>query len=87
MTLNFSYLFESLETFKPIRVELVDKGSSKKVNNLNREEYCVLVSCYILYEEIRPQVTRLLETILSIVPKDYIACSPTKKILSLFYDK
>ena len=50
MKLNFSFLFESLDTFKPIRVELVDKGSSKKVNNLNREEYCDLVGCYILYE-------------------------------------
>ncbi len=36
LNLNFSYLFESLETLKQERVELLDKGTSKKVNNLNR---------------------------------------------------
>lgn len=34
--LNFSRNFESLDNFKPVRIELVDKGSSKKVNNKNR---------------------------------------------------
>jgi hypothetical protein len=37
LALNFSYNFESLDNFKPIRIELIDKGSSKKVNNLNRD--------------------------------------------------
>jgi hypothetical protein len=87
LTLNFSYCFESLENFKPVRIELIDKGSSKKVNNLNREEYCDLVGCYILYEYTRPHVNRLLSTILSIVPKELISCTSTKEILSLFYDK
>lgn len=36
LNLNFSYIFESLETLKPERVEVIDKGTSKKVNNLNR---------------------------------------------------
>lgn len=36
LNLNFSYIFESLATLKPERVELIDKGTSKKVNNLNR---------------------------------------------------
>lgn len=69
LALNFSYNFESLDNFKPVRIELIDKGSSKKVNNLNRDEYCDLVCCYILYEYCRPQINRLLTTILSIVPK------------------
>lgn len=37
LALNFSYNFESLDNFKPVRIELIDKGSSKKVNNLNRD--------------------------------------------------
>ena len=69
MKLNFSYVFESVETLKGERVELIDKGSSKKVNNQNREEFCDLVCCYILYEQIRPQLTRLIESIIEIVPK------------------
>ena len=37
LNLNFSYNFQSLQTLKQERVELTDKGTSKKVNNLNRE--------------------------------------------------
>lgn len=37
LNLNFSHLFEFMdETLKEERVELVDKGASKKVNNHNR---------------------------------------------------
>lgn len=36
LNLNFSYVFESLENLQNERVELLDKGTSKKVNNLNR---------------------------------------------------
>ena len=81
LQLNFSYSFESLEDFKPIRIELVDKGSSKKVNNLNREEYCDFVCSYVLYDNLRPQIHRLLKTILSIIPKEYICCKSTKSML------
>lgn len=37
LNLNFSYMFESLQSLKQERIELIDKGTSKKVNNLNRD--------------------------------------------------
>ena len=86
LKLNFSYNFESLETLKEERIELVDKGASKKVNNQNREEFCDLVCCYILYEQIKPQITRLLESIICIIPKEYISTKSTRSILGLFYE-
>lgn len=67
--LNFSYVFESLETFQPTRIELIEKGSSKKVNNMNREEYCDSVCCYLLFTVILKQLNRFLEAVLYVCPK------------------
>lgn len=87
LNLNFSFNFNSLETLKDERVELVDKGSSKKVNNFNRDEYVDAVACYIFYQNCMPQITRLIKSIITIVPKDYISCVKSSEILSLFYAK
>ena len=69
LNLNFSYVFESLENLQHERVELLDKGTSKKVNNLNREEYCDLACCYLLYKNVLKQVTRFLEGVIHLCPK------------------
>lgn len=57
------------------------------MNNLNRDVYADLLACYVLYEEVKPQISRLLTTILSVVPKELISCTSTKEIVNLFYDK
>jgi hypothetical protein len=53
LNLNFSYLFENITTLKEERVEMIDKGTSKKVNNLNRDEYADSVACHVLYNTIK----------------------------------
>jgi len=80
LNLTFSYVFESLETLKSERIDLIDKGTSKKVNNLNREEYCDLVCCYLLYKIVSKQINRFLESICYLSPKELLS---SLKIASL----
>ena len=54
-------------------MELLDKGTSKKVNNLNREDYCDLVCCYLLYRSVAKQVARFLEGIVYLCPKELLS--------------
>jgi hypothetical protein len=49
-----------LKTLEQERVELVDKGASKKVNNLNRAEFCDSIACHVLYKNLNTQISRLL---------------------------
>ena len=87
LNLNFSYNFESLETLKPERVELIDKGTSKKVNNLNREEYCDLVCCYLLYKTVSKQINRFLESICLVCPKDLLSSIKVTHLHNFFIKK
>lgn len=85
--LNFSYVFESLQTLKPERIELLDKGTSKKVNNLNREEYSDLVCCYLLYQTVQKQVLRFLNSICYVCPKELLSSLKIAELHRLFIKK
>ena len=88
LNLNFSYEFDSIvDPSKKEKIELVDKGVQKKVNNLNREEYVDFICCRILFGNVRLQLERLLTGVYKVLPKQYISNLKFNDILQTFYKK
>jgi hypothetical protein len=86
LNLNFSYEFESLtDPTKKEKIELVEKGVQKKVNNLNREEYVDYICCRILFGNVKVQLERLLLGVFKVLPKQYIANLKFNEVLQVFY--
>jgi hypothetical protein len=86
MNLTFSYEFDSAkEPGKKERLELIDKGTSKKVNNLNRDEYCDLICCRILYGFSQSQLDRFQIGLFKILPKEFLSNTSTVTVLKTLY--
>ncbi len=87
LNLNFSYIFENTKNLQNERVELVDKGASKKVNNMNRDEFCDSIACHVLFEYVKAQVSRMMLGILNVVPKELLSCKKISEMYAIFYNK
>lgn len=87
LNLNFSYIFENTKTLQNERIELVDKGASKKVNNLNRDEFCDAIACHVLYNNIKPQISRFIQGVLNVVPKELLSNLKISEVYPIFYNK
>ena len=86
LNLNFTYEFDALnDPTKKEKTELVEKGVQKKVNNLNREEYCDFICCKILFGNVRVQLERFLTGAFKVLPKQYIANLKFGDVFETFY--
>ncbi len=71
--LGLSFLYERAVENKTEKVELVANAISKKVNNLNREEYADGVLSLVLCEDYKRQFEAFFLGLLAVLPKEVYA--------------
>lgn len=57
------------------------------MNNVNREEYADIICCYLLFKLVKKQLSRFLEALIYVCPKELLAGLEINQIHNLFIKK